>query len=343
MLTGLFGGNTPAVTAQEFDFDVGSSRVFADLGGSVAAAGTFGIQVFDAGGTETQRESFRMATPAIDSSSGRAVAFDIGGTALYVFSEKQITASLTVKGAIISASINRNGWFCVCSQEDGAYLSIVTVYNNTGTDVYKVSLASGYAASAALSPDNKRLAVLNLKDSGSEVSIYDLSRETPDGAFELPGGLILDVRFLQESKLVAVTSESLIAIDAVGNGAVLYDFSGMRLGGFVPGNGFIALYLLDYGVGYSGRLVTLGEDGSPLGELATDKEIVSMSSGEGFLAVLQSDGISLFDTELNGFTADGNSPSIAGATKTVSLSEDSALAASDHFAIVIRFERSANH
>ena len=334
----LFGENTPVPVVDEFSFDVGSNRVFADLDGFVAAAGTFGVQVFDFGGAETLREPFRMSSPAIDSSAGRAIAFDIGGTAACVFTGTRVEALFTGGGAIISASINRNGWYCVCSQESGAYLSIVSVYDNRDRNVYKVSLASGYATSAVLSPDNKRLAVLNLTDRGSEIALYELSLDSRTGLFELPGNLILGISYLPEGKVLAVSRESIIVVDQVGTGTSLYDFSGKRLGGYEFCDGFIALYLLDYGVGHSGRLVTLNENGEILGELATEKEIVSISSGDGVLTILQNEGLSFFSANLEALSADGNPAQAAGASRVTALGRSAALAAGDHFAVVVRID-----
>ena len=340
-LTSLFSDRTPPEAVDEFYFDVGRNRVFADLGGPIAAAGTFGVQVISESGVEMLRDPFRMSSPAINSEAGRAVVFDIGGTAVRVFNETQITTSLETGGSVVSASINRNGWFCVCTQESGVFRSIVTVYDGGGREVYKVSLASGYALSALLTSDNKRLAILDLTDDGSRITLYELSHDSAGAAFEIPGGLILDIRYLPGGEVLAVTQESLIVIDAGGSGKEFYDFSGRRLGGYVLDGNFITLYLLDYGVGYNGRLVTLRENGKIIAERITDSEIVSMSSSGRFLTVLRNDCLSSFDSEFNEFPTAGSSISPVGATRIVTLANGAALAAGDRSAVVIRFERSA--
>ena len=101
--------------ASQYQFSVGSNRVFAELGGSLAAAGTLGIQVQNASGTETLRDLFHMSTPAVDTAEDRAIAFDIGGTSIRTFTKTQVTASIETVGVIISASINKNNWFVVCT------------------------------------------------------------------------------------------------------------------------------------------------------------------------------------------------------------------------------------
>jgi len=335
-ITGLFSPRVAVEAAGELHFDVGRDRVFADLGDAVAAAGSLGIQVLDLGGNEALKEAFRMSRPALSEENGRAVAFDIGGTAVRVFNGKQVIASVEASGAIVSASINRNGWFCVSAQEGGGQRGVATVYDDRGSAVYRVNLASGYALSAVLSPDNKSLAVLNLTDGGSRITIYQgLNKQESDSAFTLNGGLIIDMRYLPNGNLLAFTADSLVAIDKNGASSIFYEFFDKRLGGYAYDDGTVALHLLDYGVGFSGRLVTLNEKGSIVGELVTNRELVSISFGDGFLAVLRSDGLMFYDTLFQEFPPRGNHVPTAGATSVLSLKGGAALVAGENSAIVI--------
>ena len=335
--SGLFSSRNPVGMVDEYHFEVGQRRVFADLGGSVAAVGTLGVQVLDFGGTETLREPFRMSTPAISAANRRAVAFDIGGTFVRVFDEKGIFSAFETDGAIVSASINKNGWFCVCTQEGGGYRGVVTVYNNKGKSVFRAFLGSGYVLSSVLSPDNKNLAVLNLTDGGSRITFYNgLSKEEPGGTFDLPDELILDMRFIPDGKLIAVTTRSLIVVDISGGGGELYGFSGKRLGAYLLEDDFIALHLLDYSVGFGGQLITLGPDGRSLGELITDRELISISSSGGYLAILRGDGYDFFNSALEELPASGETVPIVDADRILVLEYGAALATGDHSAITIR-------
>jgi len=334
-LSDLFSSLEPAVTADEYHFDVGRSRVFADLGGSLAAAGTLGIQILDAGGSETLRDSFRMSSPAISARDGRAVAFDIGGTSVRVVNGTGIVASIETNGAIVSASINRNGWFCVCTQESGGSRGIVRAYDDRGRGVYEVNMATGYVLSAALSPDNRSLAILNLADDGSRITFYSLNSENADRVFSLPGQLIIDMWYLPGGDLLAVSTESLVIAGRDNESAELYGFSGRRLGGYAFNGSFIALHLLDYGVGHRGRLVTLVDTGQLLGEIETDTEIISMSAGDGYLAVLRNDNLVLYDDALNKLQQSGKAVSTAGSSKVLAMGDGTTLAAGDHSAVVI--------
>jgi hypothetical protein len=70
-LLNVFSARVPVEAVDEFYFDVGRNRVFADLGGSIVAAGTLGIQVFNEGGGETLRDSVPHV-PAGNQLVGRA-------------------------------------------------------------------------------------------------------------------------------------------------------------------------------------------------------------------------------------------------------------------------------
>jgi hypothetical protein len=277
-----------------------------------------------------------MSCPAIKATGGRAIAFDIGGTAVSVFNGTQVIASIQTDTAVVSASINRNGWFCICTQGDGGFKGVTKVYNSKGKPVYGVSLASGYILSAVLSSDNSSLAVLNLADDCSRITFYnDLSLETADNVFDLPGILIVDIWYPPAGDLVAVSAESLITVSSNGKSSELYSFLGRRLGAYTLDNDFYAVYLFDYGLGYSGRLVTLDPKGQVLGEVPAAREIISMSSGDGNLAVLRNDGFSLYNAKLEERPAAGL-VSLSGANRILALKGGAALAAGEHLAVTIK-------
>jgi len=338
--TGFFSPRLPVITVNEFNFDIGRDRVFAHMESSVAAAGTLGIQVLDDRGRETLRDPFRMIRPAIISSGGRCIAFDIGGSAVRVFDASHVSSSIESDGRIVSASINKNGWFCIVTQESGGTKGVVNVHNGIGLDVYRVSLGSGYVLSAVLSDDNKNLAVLNLTDTGSRITFYHGidTEEEPANVFDLSGGLLLDIMYLPNGDILAVSTDSLFIVESSGGSRELYSFSDNRLGGYTHSDDFIALHLYDYGLGHSGRLVTLLADGTVLGEMVTDREVVSMSAVGKTLAVLKSDDFMFFSDELEEYPVSADNLSAAGAGHVLAVSEDAAVATSDNSAVVLRRE-----
>jgi len=336
--TGLFSPRAPEFTVGEFSFDVGRDRAFAHANGSTAAVGSLGVQVFDSDGRETLRDSFRTSKPVIIEAGGRFLAFDIDGSDVRVFNASQVLSSIETESAVVSASINQNGWFCVVTRESGSAKGSVTVYSGTGTGAYEVNMVSGYVVSAQLSPDSKNLAILNLIKTGSRITFYhgiDTTKDDADYQFDLPDALIIDIKYISNTNLLAISTDSLFIVDQYGNSKTLFTFSDKRLGGYTLNDEFIALHLYDYGVGYSGRLVTLRYDGTILGETELDREIISMSSRGNLLTILRNDGLTFLNETLEELTISGDNISAAAANRVLALSEDAALVTSDHSAIII--------
>jgi len=334
---GIFTPRAPVEIADEFFFDVGRDRVFANLDGFIASVGTLGIQVLDYGGNETLRDTFRMARPAVRALNSRAIAFDIGGTAVRVFDSGNIISAVEASGPIISASINRNGWFTVSTQEGGGLRGVATVYNSQGTAVYRANMGSGYVLTSALSPDNRSFAVLNLADAGSRIpQFHGLNQRDPDNTFVLPGTVIIDIHYLSTGYLLAISTDSLIALDYGGAARTLFDFFDERLGGFIFYDDMIILHLLEHGVGHSGKLLRLNGAGQIQAELSLSREIISMSFSGGHMAVLWSDGITVFDENFEKIPLTSDNITMAGVNRILALSEGNALATGEHVAVGIR-------
>jgi len=336
----IFPRRSPVFTVDELNFDAGRSRVFAKSGGSVATAGTFGIQVLNADGEETLRDTFRMFTPAIIEQSGNFLAFDIGGTSVRVFNTSQIIHSIETTGQVVSATLNQNGWFTIVTQEAGAFRGTVKVYNNHGSVVYGVELGSGFPIKAILSDTDNNLAILNLADAGSRITFYsgiDEDKEEPDYQFQLRDIVIFDIKFTGSGEILAISTESILSIDSTGEGTEIFNFRGRRLGSFAHGEGFIALNLYDYGVGYTGQIVTVNiNDGTIMGEHRVHREIISMSFGYGQLAVLQSNAITFFNKNMEEYTASEEHIFAVASNRILMLGENVALATNDNSALLVR-------
>jgi len=330
----------PNVTVEEFDFDTGRNKMFAAVPGFIASAGTLGIQVFDSAGNETLRDSFRMSQPVITDFGSGFIAYDSGGSEIRVFNNNRIISSFDTDGIIVSASGNQNGWFCVVTQKGGGIRGTVSVYNNNGTNVFNVDMRTGFVLSAELSPDNKSLAILNLTDSGSRVTFYaDITAEDEqDRFFDLPDGLIIDIKYLSTGDVLAVSTDLLFLVDDSGDGKALYPFPDKRLGNYSNDDTFIALHLYDYGIGSQGRLVTLLSDGTVLGELSVDREIISMSVFDNTLVVLKNDGVVFYNNELTEFKSSASYISTAGSSQVLTIRNDTALVTSDSSAVIFRRE-----
>jgi len=118
----------------------------------------------------------------------------------------------------------------------------------------------------------------------------------------------------------------------------MYEYYDNRISAYSFDNDFIALHLLDYGIGYGGRLIILDDKRTTLSELPTEREIISMSLGGGCLAVLRNDGLTLYDMSLEKLALSGENDSPAGASRILALHSGAALAVGEYTAVVVRVD-----
>ena len=113
-----------------YDYDAAADNRFAVLGDQLVVLSGTSLRVLDASGGEVWSTPVNMAAPALASGGGRAVAYDVGGTALYVVDEKGLLLSLTADGEepFIAASLNREGWLAVTTEKKN-YKGCVSVYD----------------------------------------------------------------------------------------------------------------------------------------------------------------------------------------------------------------------
>jgi len=340
LLSEMLFSRAPTISVSEFNFEVGRDRVFAHANGSIAAVGTMGLQVLGPDGQETLRSSYRAVSPAITVKDDFFLAYDIGGTSARVFNSSDVLSHVETEGLIVSASINKNGWFCVVTQERGGFRGTVYVYNNDGAQVYIVNIGSGFVLSAQLSADNKNLAILSMAEKGSQITYYngiDSYKDEPDNIYEFGNIVVLDISFIANTKILAVSTQALHLVDFSGGSANHQNlFDGKRLAGYSYNEKFIAVHLYDYSIGYSGRTRTFALDGTLISESESSLEFISMASTVNALMILRSSGLFFYNRQLEEFPASETSASVSTASRVLALNDDMALVANDHFAIVIR-------
>lgn len=285
--------------AETFYFDAGEGSVFADLNGGLAIASSSGIQIFNKSGEIIDQETLFISCPSIFAENARAVVYDLGGKSVRLIDKDEISLSLETENPIISCAVNEDGYLALCTQEEG-YKGSVTVYDTNGTAIYKWYSGEGYVLSAAISPDNKEMAVLTLADSGSKIVYFDLSSENEKTIYEQNDEIILDLKYLTNSKLLVISESSTQIISSTGSVISQYVFSDKYLHNYaMESNHFSALVLNDYQYGNQGELVIIEKNGEILSSIPIDNEVISISAAGEYLAVLYDDGVTIYDSDLN--------------------------------------------
>ena len=104
-----------------YDYDASGKNRFAVLGDYLAVLSDTSLRLLDKNGGEAWSEQVNMSAPALSTCGSRAVAYDVGGTALYVADQSGVLLELTANDGehFIAATLNEDGWLAVTSEKRG--------------------------------------------------------------------------------------------------------------------------------------------------------------------------------------------------------------------------------
>ena len=281
--------------AQLYRYSSDQSGRFASLDGSLAIVSMHQVTVLDEKNKSIYDETVKFQSPALYTCGSRAVAYDVGGTTLYVLSGKGLVYRLDCAGEILSASLNEKGWLTVVCGESGCKAA-VRVYDQAGQPVF------AFLSSAALSADSKTLAAVTMgQENGvfaSYVVFYRVNSDKEAARCTLRGSVVYDLAAAGRG-FCAVTEEQLCFLDTSGDMTAAYDYGGDYLRRVsVSTDGYAALLLGHYRTGTQNRLVTVGVDGQQLASQELDAEVTSLSAAGRYVALLTTDHVSIYDKQL---------------------------------------------
>ena len=287
--------------AQLYRYSSDQSGRFASLEGSLAIVSMHQVTVLDEKNKTVYDETVKFQSPALYAQGGRAVAYDVGGTVLYVLSDKGLVYRLDCAGEILNASLNEKGWLTVVCGESGCKAA-VRVYDQAGQAVFAFLSSDRFVMTAALSADSKTLAAVTMgQENGvfaSYVVLYRVNSEKEAARCTLRGSVVYDLA-AAGSGFCAVTEEQLCFIGTDGVMTAAYDYGGDYLRRVsVSEDGYAAVLLGRYRTGTQHRVVTVGDDGRELASLELDAEVSSLSAAGRYLAVLTGSRLDIYTADL---------------------------------------------
>ena len=291
-----------------FTYDASSSNRFALLGERLVVLSDTSLRLLDRSGEEVWSAQVKMSTPFLSTGGGRAVAYDVGGTELYVLDETGLLMELTAdeEHAFLSATLNQEGWLAVTAEKQG-YKGAVTVYNGEMEEAFEFRSSDRFVTDGYVSDDCKQLAAVTLGQENSvfvsNIVLYDLHAEDPVGDYDVSDGLVLAIG-QQGDRLVTVSDTCLVLADQDGEELSRYDYSNSYLREYaLEGDGFTALLLNRYKSGSVGRLVTVDDQGEEIASLEVRDEILSISAAGRYLGVLYLDRLVIYNEDLQEYAA----------------------------------------
>lgn len=289
--------------------------VFAALGDSMLACSSNRILLYsDSGNTYVDLET-AIAQPVVTTAGDYALVYDAGGSQLYLFSGRQLVFQYATEGdyALISAQVNSNGWLAVVEQSSG-YKGSVTVYNAGHQPVVTENISSSFVMDAALSPDNRQLAVLTVGQEelsfAGALTMYNVSNGESTVSAVVSDTPALEMRWddsgiwLQEQSGLRLVSPD---CQVVGQ----WEDESLYLRGYsLQGSGFAVEYFSRSRAGSVGQVVVVDDQGNVTGTLDVGEEVLSITAAGRYIALLTNSRLTIYTSDLTEYASVDNSNGI---------------------------------
>ncbi len=201
-----------------FPFDV-SSRSNVSIGAMKDCWVMFSdtsITTYDASGTTIQSVYAPYGTPTVETSSSRALVYDMGGYSLMVISRRNEIFEKKLDDQILFAELGEKGNLAVITSTD-KYVSYLSIYDNTGIEIFHWA-DGNYIMAVAMNDSGTGCAVASLYASGgilkTLVYVLDFSSEEIQAKSSAIEALALDIEFTDDNEIWLVGSDALYLLES---------------------------------------------------------------------------------------------------------------------------------
>lgn len=287
--------------AKLYYYENDATSRFAAIDGSLVTVAANQVRLLDERSQVLYQNSARFLHPDLVSGGGVAVAYDIGGTALYALDSKSLRWQQETEGELIAVTVNPHGYVTAVYNKSGAKAA-VTVWDSNGAAVFTFQSAQRFVMTAALGQDDRTLAAVTMgQEDGkfqSFLVLYHTDSDKMVATTPVDGGVAYALETLQR-EFCAVTEQGLYLLDSGGELKASYSYGGQFLRRCVVGDGgWAALLLSRYKSGGYASLITVDGDGNELGGCDIDGEVLDISTAGRYVAVLFSDRLTIYDKYL---------------------------------------------
>lgn len=286
------------VKSDKFSFDAYSDNIFEELNGGLVVVSASAFQVLDSTGEISGRGTKAFGRPAVASGPGGAVIWSQGGEDVMLVAANGATVSIDSDAAVISASVNDNGYSAVAAEQSG-YKGLVTVYDPKGEAVYKWFSGAGYLVDAAVNNSDTGMAALTVNEGGSRLVAYSFGSEEEQGAYNEAESVYFDMDYIAENRICAVSGSKAVFVNGKCEYSGEYSFDGWYLRDYsLDGNGFAVFVLGKYRTGGEVCIAAVDAGGDAV-SVPADSDVRAISVRGRYIAVTYSDSVVLYDRNFN--------------------------------------------
>ena len=313
-------------------FEAAAGNVYAGFDDGLLVGTETGLTLYALDGEQKAFVQGSLPTPVLRTGGEVSLVFSPGSSyAAAIGAGGDILLDGALSGALLDASVSFDGYSVRLTAESGSK-AVAEVLNPKQEAIYRFSSRTRYLNACAVSEKGEWLAVASLEE---ERSIYrsavvllrtdrpvaDLEQED-SGAVraELGNRVIYELRFLDESHLLAVTQDELVFLNLEGELLSSLPLEGERLVDYaVSREGWLLLALEGGG---AARVLSLDASGNTLARLELADRVRSVSAEGRYGAVLTEMELRILDSRLEEYD---RSWDVLGATRVVVRADGTAL------------------
>jgi len=286
--------------SERLTFAANSLNSYATYRDGIAVLSPSGIEIQNASGEQVISVSKNFAHPVTVRDGGSIAAFDVGGSAFVLIKDGQLMQNMSYSHPIVAADVASNGTYAI-SAEEGGVRSAVSVFDCEGNPLYKYFSSERFVIGCALNNSADMLAAAGIRQEDthiiSAVVLMSLSSEEPIETWETTDELILAVEFLSGDRILVITENRAVFLNANGKYRGEYSFEDTGLAMWSEGDGFVVLCPATRTAAENSHIVLVSSNGDYIGELAAG-DLVSVSAAEDEFGILTNDTIVVYNKKM---------------------------------------------
>ena len=273
-----------------------SSYNFGKTSSNIIVCGQEGLSAINKNGEIQWKFSSNAVSPLLSSEGDYCLYSDMGAFKTTLVNGGKEVYTLNSSYEIITASVNKNGYFAVASKERG-FKSQVAVFSASGEQIYAWHSVNYYVLAVCVTDDNKGMfvSVLNADNGGDNLCsvLYFNFKDEEPAVIQNTEGNMVSVLKNTENGVLAVGDVAMLGYTRGGKTDFCTDYEGRTLFEYAATNNTVVLGLSasasDGGLGGS-VIESYSTGGVKKGAYRLDGEIKFLDTDSGKILVNSDDG-----------------------------------------------------
>ena len=270
-------------------------KTFLDFRGDPAVLTTSEFVVYSGSGRSVLNIPHAYTNPGVHTSYNKVALFDMQGKGVSVYEDDNLMYQKKLEEQVINCRAASDGRCAVASTAAG-YTSQMTLYSNTGAELYKWSSLDTNIMHMDFDGDQQGIVLSGVGVNGGTVftNVVHLRFGSKEVSWKVTfsGEVPLYTAYMPGGKILVITDKAMRVLNGDGSESAVYAFNGRTLYGFYAKDlSAPVLIFRPYGTTANATVVTVASDGQEKGSFSLNSTIRDVSVSSGKIYLLTSRGV----------------------------------------------------